>query len=293
MRSPATRPASGRTAAASAAPPVSVRAAEHGGAHAGLVAHGEGEVAQVVAGDAVDAGDHDAVDRRAGQLAGLPGGGLGPQRLELVAQRLELVEPLLDAVDHGVGAGAQELGGLGQARARRAAGGRRWSVPVTASMRRRFEPIEPSETILIGPMSPVARTWVPPHSSRLLRARLQDAHHVAVLVAEEGDGAHASRPRPWYVSYAAHRVVGQHLAVGQLLDALDLLGRDRRVVAEVEAQPVGRRRASPPASRGRPAPRAAPSAAGGCRCGCGGWRRGGRTSMAAVAVWPAVDRRPR
>ena len=42
-------------------------------------------------------------------------------------------------------------------------------VPVTASMRRRFEPIDPSDTILIVPMSPVARTCVPPQSSRLLR----------------------------------------------------------------------------------------------------------------------------
>ena len=32
-------------------------------------------------------------------------------------------------------------------------------------MRRRLEPIEPSLTTLIVPMSPVARTCVPPHSS--------------------------------------------------------------------------------------------------------------------------------
>ena len=42
-------------------------------------------------------------------------------------------------------------------------------MPVTASMRRRLEPIEPSLTILMVPMSPSARTCVPPHSSRLLR----------------------------------------------------------------------------------------------------------------------------
>ena len=36
---------------------------------------------------------------------------------------------------------------------------------MTASMRRRFEPIEPSLTILIGPMNPSAYTCVPPHSS--------------------------------------------------------------------------------------------------------------------------------
>jgi hypothetical protein len=32
-------------------------------------------------------------------------------------------------------------------------------------MRRRLEPIEPSLTILIGPMKPSACTCVPPHSS--------------------------------------------------------------------------------------------------------------------------------
>ena len=39
------------------------------------------------------------------------------------------------------------------------------AVPVIASTRRKFDPIEPSLTILMVPMSPRARTWVPPHSS--------------------------------------------------------------------------------------------------------------------------------
>ncbi len=38
--------------------------------------------------------------------------------------------------------------------------------PVTASMRRTFEALEPSETILKTPISAVERTWVPPQSSR-------------------------------------------------------------------------------------------------------------------------------
>ncbi len=38
-------------------------------------------------------------------------------------------------------------------------------VPVMASMRRRFAPIEDSATIFTGPMSPSARTCVPPQSS--------------------------------------------------------------------------------------------------------------------------------
>ena len=43
------------------------------------------------------------------------------------------------------------------------------AIPVTASIRRRLEPMEPSLTTLMVPMSPRARTCVPPHSSRLLR----------------------------------------------------------------------------------------------------------------------------
>ena len=43
-------------------------------------------------------------------------------------------------------------------------------VPVTASIRRRFEPIDPSLTILIVPMSPVALTCVPPQKSTQLPA---------------------------------------------------------------------------------------------------------------------------
>lgn len=38
-------------------------------------------------------------------------------------------------------------------------------APVTASIRRKFEPIEDSPMILMKPMSPVADTCVPPHSS--------------------------------------------------------------------------------------------------------------------------------
>ena len=111
--------------------------------------------------------------------------------------------------------------------------------PVTASMRRRLEPMEPSLTTLIVPMSPVARTWVPPHSS-IDGAGLEDPHDVAVLVAEEGDGAH---------------LLG--LGLGRLEDRTSACwpasrrwrcARSRSicsgvtgvVVREVEAQPVGR-----------------------------------------------------
>ena len=108
--------------------------------------------------------------------------------------------------------------------------------PVTASMRRRFEPIEPFADDLDQPMSPVARTWVPPHSSIEL-AGLEHPDDVAVLVAEERDGAELHRPRPWW-SRRPHRRVGEDLAVGDPLDLGDLVVGDRVVVAEVEAQPI-------------------------------------------------------
>ena len=40
-------------------------------------------------------------------------------------------------------------------------------MPVSASMRRTPAAIPASETILNRPMSPAARTWVPPHNSML------------------------------------------------------------------------------------------------------------------------------
>ena len=71
------------------------------------------------------------------------------------------------------------------------------------------------------------------------RAGLEDAHDVAVLVAEEGDRAQLLGLGLRRLE-GPHRRVGQRLGVGQALDLLDLLGRDRLVVGEVEAQPVGR-----------------------------------------------------
>ena len=70
-------------------------------------------------------------------------------------------------------------------------------------------------------------------------AGFEHAHDVAVLVAEERDGA-----RRLGLAFrglvGADAVVREHLAVREILDLLDLLGRDRVVVAEVEPQPVGR-----------------------------------------------------
>ena len=94
--------------------------------------------------------------------------------------------------------------------------------PVTASMRRRLAPIEPSLTILIGPMKPSACTCVPPHSSI------------------ECSPASSTRTRSPYLSpknaiapsdsgvllgglVVAHGRVADDLGVGQRLDAVELL----------------------------------------------------------------------
>ena len=71
------------------------------------------------------------------------------------------------------------------------------------------------------------------------RTGLEHAHDLAVLLAEERDRADALGLglRGLVV---AHRRVGDHLLVGEALDLRELLGRDRVVMAEVEAQAIGR-----------------------------------------------------
>ena len=63
--------------------------------------------------------------------------------------------------------------------------------PVIASMRRTLAALEVSVVILKAPISAVARTCVPPHSSRdqLAVADLDHPHDVAVLLAEQGHRA--------------------------------------------------------------------------------------------------------
>ena len=61
---------------------------------------------------------------------------------------------------------------------------------------------------------------------------------LAVLVAEEGQGAHGLGLGLGGLLHDDRRV-GQHVGVGQAVTAAQLLGGDGAVVAEVEAQPVG------------------------------------------------------
>ena len=112
--------------------------------------------------------------------------------------------------------------------------------PVTASMRRRFEPIEPSRHDLDrADVAERAHVGAAAQLGRV-RAGLEHAHDVAVLVAEERDGAELLGVvlRGLVV---ADRDVGEDVVRSTRSSiSADLLGRDRLVVAEVEAQPVGR-----------------------------------------------------
>ena len=110
--------------------------------------------------------------------------------------------------------------------------------PVTASMRRWFDPIELSLMILTRPdVAGGPHVGAAAQLGRV-RAGLEHPDDVAVLVAEEGDGPELLGEVLGRL-VVADRLVGQDLVVGQVLDLDQLVGRHRLVVAEVEAQPVG------------------------------------------------------
>ena len=98
-----------------------------------------------------------------------------------------------------------------------------------------------SSAITNGPMSPVARTCVPPHSSDAEARHADDADVVAVLFAEQRHGACGDRVLGAAVDLGRHRRIAIHLLVD---DALDAFERSSRVIGcevrEVEAQAIGR-----------------------------------------------------
>ena len=99
-------------------------------------------------------------------------------------------------------------------------------VPVTASMRRRFEPIDPSRHDLHrADVAERAHVGATAQLDRVA-AGFEHADDVAVLVAEERDRAELVGVvlRRLVV---AHRIVGEDLVVGEVFDLADLLRRDR------------------------------------------------------------------
>ena len=117
-------------------------------------------------------------------------------------------------------------------------------------MRRTPEATALSRVTEIRPISPVRRTWVPPHSStdqpsafcpcsRASPAHRYHADLVAVFLAEQRACAGFAG--------VVHRheaggdlVILQHHVVGDVLDAGELFRRDRLRMHEVEAQAIGR-----------------------------------------------------
>ena len=143
----------------------------------------------------------------------------------------------------------------------------RAALPVSASIRRTPAATPLSPTTEIRPISPVRRTWVPPHSSTdqpmrvaAALAHRDDAHLVAVFLAEQraraGRDGVVDRHQP-----RGHRRVLQHDVVGDVLDPLDLLGASSAWDARSRSAAGRARPASPSAPRDRRAPGAAPRAA--------------------------------
>ena len=217
-----------------------------------------------------------------GQLARPPGRQLGAQGLHLV----------------GAAPGPRRAGAGPRRPARRPVTPTSWAAsastrssrwsratlpsPVTASMRRRFEPIEPSLTILIVPMSPVARTWVPPQSSSEEPA--SSTRTMSPYLSPKKAIAPIASASSFVVSNARTGVLAR---VSLVDDALDLARSRRR-----SAGRSGRSRtAAGPGATSEPAcltcsPSTWPagrSGAGGCRCGCAGSRsrRGHRSRPSA------------
>ena len=135
------------------------------------------------------------------------------------------------------------------------------------------------------------------------RARRACRRTAPMLNPGDRDDAHAGRrtfrrrapSRRWrsplrWTAPRSDRRVAVDLFVDDPLDLVELLARDRREVDEVESQPVGRRRASPPASRACRGPAAARRGAGESRCDCAASRRAARSSTSAVTTWPRPER---
>ena len=162
-----------------------------------------------------------------------------PQRAQLLLERLAGLELALDALGQLVGPRLEQGGGpLEQALVARACA-RACPSPVVAKMRRMLEPIDSSDTILIGPMSPSARTWVPPHSS------IEDAPACSTRTrspyfSPKNAIAPSCSASSFGVSVASTGSFARTSRVGEVLDCVELVARHRRVVAEVEAQVVGR-----------------------------------------------------
>ena len=138
-------------------------------------------------------------------------------------------------------------------------------------MRRTPEATALSPVTEIRPISPVRRTWVPPHNSTDQPSAFWPCSRACLPIdttrtsspyfSPNSARAPASRASSTPSGARGDLVILKHHVVGNILDAGEFFRRDRLRMHEVEAQPIR----APPASRagrcGRRAPGAAPRAA--------------------------------
>ena len=109
-----------------------------------------------------------------------------------------------------------------------------------ASSRRTPEETDPSLTILISPISPVAACVRP--AAKLRRKSIRQLHHahlVAVLLSKQRHRvvlvhSHVDR----HILQRLHPRIGQHLAVHNRLNLFQLLIGHLRKVRKIKAQPI-------------------------------------------------------
>ena len=111
--------------------------------------------------------------------------------------------------------------------------------PVTASMRRTPAATLPSETIRNGPISPVARTCVPPHSS-CENPGISTTRTTSPYFSPKSAMAPSSTAVLIRLDLGCHRDVARDLVVDDRGDVLQLVGSHPFERGEIEAQPVGR-----------------------------------------------------
>ena len=197
-------------------------------------------------------------------------------------QPLDLDLHLLDGRDRLILVHTQRLDDLRERRAQVL------SVRHSAQAGERFNAADAGGDAAFGritkqPMSPVAPTCVPPQSSMLKPGYADDAHLVAVFLAEQRHGARRDGFLGW-AHLGLHGRVLEDLLVDDPLDAIELLAVTPAGNARSRSAADRARRAIPPVSRARRAPGAAPRAAGAWRCGCGAWRCARVASTSAVTM---------
>ena len=163
------------------------------------------------------------------------------------------------------------------------------ATPVTASIRRMPEPMLRSPVMTKLPIWPLARQWVPPHSSWL-----KPSTRIVRTCSPYFSSKNASAPAAWASAIVIHSIETGRSSrtmtrTSASIAALLVVGQ-RPVEREVEAQVVGmHERAGLPRRLADDVARA-PDGAGACRCGCASCRRGARHRRPRGRVSPTATR---